>query len=90
MPSIQVYEEFVVKFLNKSVHLSRCAVLLKKVCENGHILTPRRFQYENSLEWFVTICKKGPRARSNAQQGMQFPLAFQLAVLQVDAYSVYG
>ena len=60
------------------------------MCKNGYILTPWRFPYENSLAWFVTICKKAsPRARANAQ-GPQFPLAFQLAILQVDDYSVYG
>ena len=59
----------------------------KESVQNGHVLTPRRFPYENSLAQFA---KKKTRARANARRGLHFRLAFQLASLQVDDYSVYA
>ena len=55
-------------------------------------LTLWRFLHENSPAWFVSIGKKQVHvqcARANARRGPEFPLAFQLAILQVDDYSVY-
>ena len=58
----------------------------------GTFLTSWRFLYKNSLACFVSVCEK-KQVHVHVQmhdEACSFPLAFQLAILQVYDYYVYG